>query len=454
MNINKKRILAAVTSIVMMMSFSACGGKKETVVEDTLGDELRMSDYRGGVLRTAILQAKITDVIDEMKTNNVILRQDSPYDFWTTKGYQEFVSTILDTPLLDYTEWFTEEEGAWNDVVPLIQAAVGEDRRIIRNEEDDYMITGLPVSYDIITNGVPRRYSGEADVRILYNSDKDWCKTYALMYVDENIPRVTAELYEYQRITDDIFAIQTSKERIIVVLTPVEQGTDLRDRTVKEFYYSRLVIEGERTTYHPFVPYQDSYLDEEGRIQVIDEKRQTNNLYARNFFVNEQGDLNIRYGVNDSMFLKSTDQINPYWVFEDKALQQGIVYKDGILIVTSYNKLSGEYERFIYTKADANTDNLQKLEDLVVIKDLVGVQPVEVKSTVVAPVLEQSVEEERQRQEQARLEAEAAAAAEAAAQETANDTQPAAEDTQPETEAPETEASADDAAQEEAESEE
>lgn len=412
MNINKKQILAAATAIMMLMSFSACGNKKEEVVVDTLGDELRMSDYRGGVLRTAVLQAKLTGVIDEMKTNNVILRQDAPYDFWTTDGYQEFVSTILDTPLLDYTEWFTEEEGTWEEVVPLIQAAVGEDRRIIRNEEDDYLITEMPVSYDIITNGVPRTFRGDADIRVLYNSDKDWCKTYALMYVDENIPRVTAELYEYQRITDDIFAIQTSKERIIVVLTPVEQGTDLRERTVKEFYYSRLVIEGERTTYKPFVPYQDTYLDEEGKTKVIDENRQINNLYTQNFYVNEQGDLNIRYGINDSMFLKTTDQINPYWVFEDKALQQGIVYKDGILIVTTYNKLSGEYERFIYTKADANTDNLKKLEDLVVIKDLVGVQPVEIKSAVVAPVLEQSVEEERQKQEQARAEAEAANTAE------------------------------------------
>ncbi len=408
MKIHVKKILATATALAMLMSFTACGQKKEEVVVDTLGDELRMSDYRGGVLRTAILQSKITGVIEEMKTNNVILRQDSPYDFWTTKGYQEFVSTILDTPLLDLTEWFTEEEGTWEEVYPNIQAVVGEDVQITRNEEDDYLLTNVPTKFSIITNGIAKSFNPTADVRILYNSDKDWCKTYALASINEEIPRVTTELYEYQRITDDIFAIQTSKERIIIVLTPVEQGTDLRERTIKEFYYSRLVIEGERTTYTPFEPYQDTYLDEEGKKQTIEENKQLNRLYNQYFFVNEQGDLNIRYGINDSMFLKATDQINPYWVFEDKALQQGIVYKDGILIVTTYNKLSDEYERFIYTKTDANTENLQKLEDLVVIKDLVGVQPVEVKSTVVAPVLEQSVEEERSKQEQIHIEEEQA----------------------------------------------
>ena len=93
--------------------------------------------------------------------------------------------------------------------------------------------------------------------------------------------------------------------------------------------------------------------------------------------INEYGDLMTRYGENDSMFFYSLKDIGRDWVFEDRSLQQAIVYKDGILIVTTFNKLSQQYERFIFVKPEANQQEIPELENIVVINGLVGGKNVE-----------------------------------------------------------------------------
>ena len=57
---------------------------------------------------------------------------------------------------------------------------------------------------------------------------------------------------------------------------------------------------------------------------------------------------------------------------------RAIVYKDGILIVTTFNKLSQQYERFIFVKPEANQQEIPELENIVVINGLVGGKNVEI----------------------------------------------------------------------------
>ena len=95
--------------------------------------------------------------------------------------------------------------------------------------------------------------------------------------------------------------------------------------------------------------------------------------------INEKGDFAYQYGENESVFKKNMSEITPEWVFEDKSLQQAIVYKGGNLVVTTYNKISQKYERFIYSRGDADEKIIPDIEGMVNIKNLVGVQ--EVKKT-------------------------------------------------------------------------
>ena len=394
---NKLYKALSVIAIVSALTLTGCdnigsGSEANENVVDAATREMRQNDYRGGVMRTGALQANVLSVMEEMKANNVIIRQDSPNSFWTTDGYQDFVSTFLDTIIISDTQWFNEEETDWETIIsqmastqnsfsdtssesPKIKSGIS----VVRNEKDDYSISGVPLVYSTIIDNLNYELSGKANYRILYDCDKDWCKAYVeLNHEDSNLkgyPPYTVELFEYRRIDDNTFAIQTGRERLMVVLEPVEADTDIRERKIKEFYYSKLVINGQRTTFKTFTRLPE--VDNNGVKDTKNEK--LNALVAENPYLNLEGDLYNRYGVNDSVFYITDEQLSRDWVFEDKALQQGIVYKDGILVVTTYNKLSSNYERFIYSRSGADTSMLSELEDLVQIDNLVGVQSVEIK---------------------------------------------------------------------------
>lgn len=393
----KKNIFSVLLAIMVVCSLSGCEKSGNAESSNTSGveldiqtKELRQNDYRGGVKRTQALQDSVIKVMEAMKANNTVIRQDSPNSFWTADGYQDFVSTFLDTAIINDTQWFNEEETDWTTIMTQIittqnsfsngggqeEGKLQSGVSVTRNEKDDYSVTGVPCVVNVVLEKTPYTYSGKANYCILYDCDKDWCKAYATMSVDNSLPVITASLFEYQRVDANTFIIQTSRERLMVVLAPAENDIDIRNREIKEFYYSKLVAEGQRTTFTPYEP-----LPEEDEITktVLRENQKMNEKMANDFPVmNAEGDLCSRYGERDSMFYRSPKEINKGWVFEDKALQQGIVYKEGILIVTTYNKLSGNYERFIYSRTDADTTNLKALEDLVEIENLVGIQSVEI----------------------------------------------------------------------------
>lgn len=390
-----KAILATVLSSAMLLTLTGCGKKsaeeqaaeQKAKEEAVFRKELTQNDYRGGIIRTSALKTNILAIMQEMKANNQIIRQDSPNSYWTTDGYQDFVSTFLSTDVISDTALFNEEETSWDTIIQTIASqknsfsdGSGEGKllssvSVWRNEKDDYSVTGVPRYISFNYNGAYYSYSENADYRILYDCDKDWCKTYVTMpFKDANNITGTTDLFEYQRISPDVFAIQTSTERLLVVLEPTETDTSLADRRVKEFYYSRLVSDGVRTTFKPYEPLPE--VDQNNISLKANQK--LNETMAENPYINTDGDIFNRYGKKESMFFKPSSEITPEWVFEDKALQQGITYADGVLVATTYNKLSTYYERFIYSKADADTSNLSNLEDMVHIENLVGVKVTEV----------------------------------------------------------------------------
>ena len=90
------------------------------VVIDTATREIQQNDFRGGVMRTLALQTTVLGIMENMKRNNIVVREDNPNSYWTTDGYQDFVSTFLATPVINDVQWFNEEETDWNTVVTQI----------------------------------------------------------------------------------------------------------------------------------------------------------------------------------------------------------------------------------------------------------------------------------------------------------------------------------------------
>lgn len=109
---------------------------------------------------------------------------------------------------------------------------------------------------------------------MLYDCDKDWCKAYQETDVNSSytvMPEITTQMFEYARINNDTFAIQTSRERLLVVLNPADSDTLISGRTIKEFYYSKLTQDGQRTTFTPYEELEEK--DSKGEIIVENEAK-------------------------------------------------------------------------------------------------------------------------------------------------------------------------------------
>lgn len=384
---NKKIIAMTLSALCFASVLSGCGKNSQQQQaeqqaqqqNDVATTEIRQNDYRGSVVRTYAVKNLVLATMENMKSNNVKIRSDNPNSFWVTDGYQDFVVDFLTQPLIEDTELFNEEETDWQTIINTMAAkpngrfSDGNGKFVgtaTRNEKDDYSITGIQAT--AIVDG--STITGDAEYKMLYDCDKDWTKSYVLFDMkNKYVSKVTGELYEYARIDADTFAIQTSRERLLVKFEPVEHDTDLRERKITEFYYSKLVQQGMRTTFEPYVPLSE-YNAETGSYEAT--AAEQNNTFKTYKVLNDKGDISVRYGVHDSMFLVENpkEQITPEWVFEDKSLQQAICYKDKALVVTTYNKLSEKYERFIYAADNVSDADIVKLGSIVEIKGLVGIQ--------------------------------------------------------------------------------
>lgn len=370
---------------MMMYSATACnsdGTVTEEQAQQNAEAEIKtkvihMNDYRGGLKRTLALKENMLALIDTMKSNNGTIRESSPDTFWSKDGYQDFVTNFMNTKIFDDTQWFNEEQLDWqgtyqqicsqpssftalNEGSYVLQSGVS----VLRNEKDDYSVKGM--------KSLLGTYSGGAEYRILYDCDKDWCKAYKTIDVNSIVAPVVSDLYEYARLDDDTFAIQTYNERILIKLAPSGTDMDIREREITEFYYSKLVADGVRTTFEPF-EYLPEVEDETSL--YLGENAAINKAMQKFSDINAKGDYAYYYGRNDSMFLADniTKDITDEWVFEDKSLQQALCYKNGTLVVTTYNKLSEKYERFEYAVSSASDSTIKELEKLVEISSLVGV---------------------------------------------------------------------------------
>lgn len=77
-------------------------------------------------MRTLTLKNMILDVMDGMKQNNGVVRSENPNSYWTTDGYQDFVSTLLDNSIIEDTQWFNEEETDWDTILSQYRSQTGK----------------------------------------------------------------------------------------------------------------------------------------------------------------------------------------------------------------------------------------------------------------------------------------------------------------------------------------
>jgi hypothetical protein len=433
----KKKILAGLLSVACIVTgATGCtkSGSQENAGEvlDTATIEIRQNDYRGGVKRTEAIGSAVLSLVETMKQNNAVVREDQPNTFWSSEDYQDFVMNFLNSSLINDTQWFNEEESTWDELLEVVSSenntfytaksdgtysAVYNNISFTRNEKDDYTISGLNntnfTSFSIL-------YGNYYD-RILYDCDKDWCKAYSAVDISLDVPETTisTNLFEYRRITDDVFVIQTEKERLLVVYKPVgtesrsetdasadstesteivetsaetsESGTeetskvaddgkatDIRNREIESFYYSKLMSGSIRTEFEPFS--LKSEYTEDGAVDSSAVKYNST-LQEIASVINAKGEVSDRYNAKNSVFFMDsgveedgTVDLQQWidFVLEDGSQSQILVYEDGVLSVTTYNKLNEQYEQFTYYVSGKTDEQVEAVVNITDTDKLVG----------------------------------------------------------------------------------
>lgn len=398
-----KKVMCLLLAFSACLAFTACSDTASSKTENTNGDntsttnetlitgiqikelsngyrsgkELLQNDYRGGVMRADVVKNTVLKTIDTLKKGNIAIRSDNPNSYWTAEGYQDFVANFFSTSIINDTQWINEEETDLATVITQMTSTAnsftktndnGEyvskypNLNVSRNEKDDYEISGTTTVLKGSTSNTNTAY------RILYDCDKDWCKAVctANVNVDAIKNPVTTQMFEYARLDNNTFVIQTETERLVTIFEPTTEDTDLRERQLKEFYYSRLAVNCNRTGFKAFEPLSE--VDENEAYSA--ENAQINATMKNYPYINQDGEQASYYGTKNSLFLVDKGSLNKEWVFEDKALQQAISYKDNNLIVLNYNKLAEKYEQFVYYKDKAPSDD--EVKKIVDVSKLVG----------------------------------------------------------------------------------
>ena len=213
-----RKILLMFIAILLLSAYacsnnSSSNGAKELPVEIL---ELRQCDYRGGVKRALSLKSDVIELLENMKANNITIRQTSPNSFWSAEGYQDFVSTFMEQMIIEDTIWLNEEQTTWETILSQYQQTSrfadgngGIKIDIQKLEKDDYLMQEVPVTkavtgkatieddvidYTVVINNL-------AEYRVLYDCDKDWCKAYGVTKLDsvrdkKTYASSTVELFE------------------------------------------------------------------------------------------------------------------------------------------------------------------------------------------------------------------------------------------------------------------
>lgn len=376
-----KKSIAALLIVCSAVSLTACTSplKKDKTETQTSNPEIQQNDYRGGITRTENLKQLVENTINNCKEKNISIRKDNPNSFWDSEGYKDFVSTFLSTPLIKDTQWFNEEETTFDQIVSQMSsvansftkkkddgtyAFANQDLTISRIEKDEYSVTGLQ-SY--FTKG-KITISGKSSYRVLYDCNHDWCKTYVTITPNnsEVLPNITSDIFEYARLDENTFAIQTSDERLYVKLGG-NANDDLSKRPVEEFYYSRLDGETNTAEFKEYTPLNT--INSNG--DYVQDNYQKNKVFENYPWLNENGDIGFKHGLYDSLCanVETAAKNKENWVMVKKTAntstteattaskkasspyegyKQYITYKNNTLTVITYNKLSENYEEFTY----------------------------------------------------------------------------------------------------------
>ena len=312
----KKRIIA----IIILMSTLAvmgCSNKNAPVTTDEEANkkiDIEYADVNGSALRMDGVFSKVTDKVKEFSALMEKVKENSPVDYWDEKNFVAIPTIKLNTSLFDIYSNLnrrqTTDACLQQYVFPHYKDKEGEwtiqKWTCTEPKENTYLIT--------FTN---KKDAVKWEIDINYDSDHDWTQMTNRLGVNKN--QYEADFYEYARKNKQEYFIQTTNDRLYVILN--------EDKSIKEFYYSKL--NGSRRYRYP--------VDYDKAGNPIDDDK----TYGKKI-------LSVYNSADDTIFPRIME-LTPDWVKEDEmnCIEVYLGYKDGTLTYERYNMLSNKIEKYI-----------------------------------------------------------------------------------------------------------
>ncbi len=389
---NTNRFLSLIMSGLLSVSVLAgCGtnpeaeaaalqAQQEAAAAQMALTEVNQNDYRGAIMRVESIKKALMGVVDTFNERNNAITSESPSNFWSSDSYKYLGMNLLNYDVWYNTSFFNETETTWDEAVEYTKQLYGADPEtgyissvqnfnIERVEANIYKMT-----YTEPNIKVPYYKYGEQGYtfgtvyEITYDANHDWAQ--CVRYRTFSGKKIADGLFEYARISDTEFVVQTETERLYVkyadglydyndgVVSGDAVSTDetsgqtadataqpvlhdpLSEKPIAEFYYTQL-------NGAPRYEYAEIVVPEEEDALPFFSFFDGNSTIIQQGF-NEIND-NLEYvciynAERDSIFNDMT-QLGKDWVFADNGrFKLSLAYYDDMLVVKNENTLVNKLE--------------------------------------------------------------------------------------------------------------
>lgn len=337
------------------------GASGNEVVNTTENIEVNQNDYRGAVMRTEAIKGNIMNIVNEFNGRNSAIVTENPSSYWDSDAYKYLSLNFLNSDIAQQTIFFNETETDWATVDSATRGLFSDEEGnmlvseylLVREMENQYNLSykqsGL---YAWFQN---RTATFVNNISVLYDANHDWARaTRTRKEIYGTSPLVNDGIFEYARLGNNSFAIQTETERLYVVYedTLYDEANaselltnPLANKEIVYFAYSRL--NGEILPQYYAVDF-----DENTGEYIIHFGNEVNNSID----VDTDGNYVRQYNPCDSMFL-NIESVGTDWVLEQNGLfSQVLIYENGNLTVKTLNELSEQLEYTIF-HADGTTES-------------------------------------------------------------------------------------------------
>lgn len=408
----KRKIASALMVAMLTGSIVGCGKQSldtQTVIgtaDDTETIEVNQNDFRGGVKRIEAIRGNVLGIVSAFNQKNFELQEEYPCSYWNSEEYQYFVAHCINGEIYYYTDLCNEFETDWATVESAVAGMLTnsdgktpQDYALKRLTDNHYTLSFR--EQNVMSDWRTRAGDVTWTYDCIYNPTHDWVQEvkYGWSRAGSDKTQYQDMFLEYGR-RDNVFILQTERERLYVVYENVEPMTvenstmyivnskgkeipvtqedidngsvsmddvqyhtntiitynPLKDNKIKAFYYSRL----DGNILPQYIKEDDENALEEadglGTRGVKDESVDYE-------LTTDEGYVITHYNTCDSMFTH-IDDITKDWVTEMGTYAQVITYENGNLTVKTANQLSHEYEIFKFYDDGSVANSKEPMEEV------------------------------------------------------------------------------------------